>query len=47
MAEIFTSLSKGNLLDFYEVDQRFYEIGSKQGIEDFSNFALKDLKEFL
>ena len=47
IAEIFTSLSKGNQLDFYEVDQRFYEIGSEQGIEDFSNFALKDLKEFL
>ena len=43
LAEIFTSLSKVNQLDFYEVNQRFYEIGSQQGIEDFSNFALKEL----
>ena len=42
LAEIFTSLSKVNQLDFYEVNQRFYEIGSQQGIEDFSNFALKE-----
>jgi N-acetyl-alpha-D-muramate 1-phosphate uridylyltransferase len=43
LAEIFTSLSKKNQLDFYEVKQRFYEIGSKQGIEDFSSFALREL----
>jgi N-acetyl-alpha-D-muramate 1-phosphate uridylyltransferase len=43
IAEIFTSLSKENQLDFYEVNQRFYEIGSQQGIEDFSNFALREL----
>lgn len=42
LAEIFTSLSKENQLDFYEVNQRFYEIGSQQGIEDFSNFVLKE-----
>jgi MurNAc alpha-1-phosphate uridylyltransferase len=43
LAEIFTTLSKLNQLDFYEVNQRFYEIGSLQGIEDFSNFALREL----
>ncbi len=42
LAEVFTSLSKDKHLDFFEVHQRFYEIGSKQGIEDFSNFALKE-----
>lgn len=42
VAEIFTSLSKENELDFYEVNQRFYEIGSQQGIKDFSNFALRE-----
>jgi len=43
LAEIFNSLSKQNQLDFYEVHQRFYEIGSQQGIEDFSSFALREL----
>ena len=43
LAEVFTSLSKENRLDFYEVYQRFYEIGSQQGIEDFSSFALREL----
>ncbi len=42
IAEIFTSLSKEKHLDFYEVHQRFYEIGSQQGIADFSNFALNE-----
>ncbi len=42
LAEIFTSLSKEKQLDFYEVHDRFYEIGSQQGIEDFSNFVLKE-----
>lgn len=45
LAEIFTLLSKENHLDFYEVNQRFYEIGSQQGIEDFSNFALKNFSK--
>ena len=31
LAEIFTSLSKKNQLDFFEVNERFYEIGSQQG----------------
>ena len=42
LAEIFTSLSKKNKLDFYEVNQRFYEIGSQQGIEDFSKLVLRE-----
>ena len=42
LAEIFTLLSKENHLEFYKVNQRFYEIGSQQGIEDFSKFALKE-----
>ena len=37
LADVFTSLSKENQLDFYEVHDRFYEIGSQQGIKDFSN----------
>jgi N-acetyl-alpha-D-muramate 1-phosphate uridylyltransferase len=45
LAEVFTSLSKESQLDFYEVHQRFYEIGSQQGIEDFSNFALKEFTQ--
>ena len=45
IAEIFTSLSKEKHLDFYEVHQRFYEIGSQQGIEDFSNFLLKEFTQ--
>ena len=44
LAEVFTSLSKENRLDFYEESHRFYEIGSQQGIDDFSNFALKEFK---
>ena len=42
LAEIFTSLSKKNQLDFFEVNDRFYEIGSQQGIEDFSKLALRE-----
>lgn len=45
LSEVFTSLSKESQLDFYEVHQRFYEIGSQQGIEDFSNFALKEFTQ--
>lgn len=42
LAEIFNSLSKKNQLDFYTANNRFYEIGSQQGIEDFSKFALRE-----
>ena len=42
LAEIFSLLSKKQELDYFEVENRFYEIGSKQGIEDFSKFVLNN-----
>lgn len=39
LAEVFTSLSKESQLDFYEVHQRFYEIGSSAGISEFKEYV--------
>jgi MurNAc alpha-1-phosphate uridylyltransferase len=38
LSDICTELSSKNLLAGYEVDERFYEIGSYQGIEDFEEY---------
>jgi NDP-sugar pyrophosphorylase family protein len=38
LSDICTNLSSAGLLAGYEVHERFYEIGSLQGIEDFSEF---------
>jgi hypothetical protein len=38
LAELYENLSLNKELYGYEVFQRFYEIGSLQGIEDLSNY---------
>jgi NDP-sugar pyrophosphorylase family protein len=38
LSDICTELSTKNQLAGYEVDERFYEIGSHQGIEDFDKY---------
>ena len=41
LAEICQTLSKNRKLAGYEVFQRYYEVGSHQGIADFSNYLLE------
>jgi len=38
LSDLFTQLSKENRLLGYEVNERFYEIGSIEGIKDFTKF---------
>lgn len=38
LAEVFYSLSQGGELSGFEASNRFYEIGSPQGLEDFAHF---------
>jgi NDP-sugar pyrophosphorylase family protein len=45
LAEICMALSSKNLLEGYEVEERFYEIGSAQGILDLSAFVERNLDE--
>jgi MurNAc alpha-1-phosphate uridylyltransferase len=45
LAQICTDLASQNLLASYEADERFYEIGSHQGILDFTEFVERNLDE--
>jgi|TARA_B100001964_G_scaffold135062_1_gene149104 NDP-sugar pyrophosphorylase family protein len=45
IAEIFENLSKNNLLAGYEVNERFYEIGSSSGLNDTIKFFKKIEKQ--
>jgi hypothetical protein len=45
LAQICTNLASQNLLAGYEADERFYEIGSRQGILDFTKFVERNLNE--
>jgi MurNAc alpha-1-phosphate uridylyltransferase len=45
LAQICTDLASQNLLAGYEADERFYEIGSCQGILDFTEFVERNLNE--
>jgi len=38
LANCYNVLSKNNQLAGYEVTERFYEIGSTSGLQDFKNF---------
>ncbi len=38
LSNLFTELSKRNMLSGYEIFERFYEIGSVDGLKDFSDF---------
>lgn len=41
LSELGLRLSESKKLDGFEVDKRFYEIGSIQGIEDFSDYLVR------
>jgi NDP-sugar pyrophosphorylase family protein len=45
LAQICTDLSSQNQLKGYEVKERFYEIGSLQGIRDFTFYVERNLSE--
>jgi NDP-sugar pyrophosphorylase family protein len=45
LAQICTDLANQNQLAGYEVDERFYEIGSRQGILDFTEFVERNINE--
>ena len=45
LAQICTDLSSQNKLKGYEVEERFYEIGSLQGILDFTFYVERNLSE--
>jgi MurNAc alpha-1-phosphate uridylyltransferase len=45
LGQICTDLASKNLLAGYEADERFYEIGSHQGILDFTEFVERNLIE--
>jgi MurNAc alpha-1-phosphate uridylyltransferase len=45
LAQVFTDLVNQNLVAGYEADERFYEIGSRQGILDFTEFVERNLNE--
>jgi MurNAc alpha-1-phosphate uridylyltransferase len=45
LAQIFTELASQKLLAGYEADERFYEIGSRQGILDFTAYIERNLSE--
>ncbi len=42
LADFYQTLSAEGQLDGYEVDQRFYEIGSPAGLSDFTAYLLKN-----
>jgi NDP-sugar pyrophosphorylase family protein len=44
LSDLSFRLSESRKLDAFEVDTRFYEIGSIQGIEDFSNYLVRRSK---
>jgi MurNAc alpha-1-phosphate uridylyltransferase len=41
LSSLFNQLAREQQLDGYEVSERFYEIGSVQGIQEFSNYLRK------
>ncbi len=43
LADYFEALSAQNALAGYEIKERFYEIGSPQGLADFQTYAAKNL----
>lgn len=43
LADCYNKLSKKGLLTGYEVDERFYEIGSFSGLEEFQNYIKNNL----
>jgi NDP-sugar pyrophosphorylase family protein len=45
LAQVFTELASQKLLAGYEADERFYEIGSRQGILDFKAYVERNLSE--
>jgi MurNAc alpha-1-phosphate uridylyltransferase len=45
LAQIFTDLSSKDLLAGYEAEERFYEIGSQQGILDFAAYVERNRSE--
>jgi len=45
LAEICTQLASQNLLAGYEVEERFYEIGSHKGIVDFTEYVERNMSE--
>jgi MurNAc alpha-1-phosphate uridylyltransferase len=45
LAQICTNLASNNQLAGYEVFERFYEIGSYQGIQDFTAYVERNLSE--
>jgi NDP-sugar pyrophosphorylase family protein len=45
LAQICSKLASQNQLAGYEVDERFYEIGSHQGIVDFTSYVERNLSE--
>jgi MurNAc alpha-1-phosphate uridylyltransferase len=45
LAQIFTELASQKLLAGYEAGERFYEIGSQQGILDFTSYIERNLSE--
>ena len=45
LADVFEKLSKAKQLAGYEVNERFYEIGSKKGLDETINFFKKQDKK--
>ncbi len=44
LADLFYELSEKKLLRGFEVTERFYEIGSVEGLRDFEEYAIQNLK---
>ena len=44
LADVYQALSVQRKLAGYEVDQRFYEIGSQAGLRDFEHFLSKEIR---